>query len=91
MVRGYAAVVLATPLERSGGLRLRGVGHRPRLRSYQRTVTTFVRGRLDPAWFGVARLPGELRVLLISEILHLPGRLDPAWFGVARLPGELRV
>ena len=62
VVRGYAAVVLATPLERSGGLRLHGVGPLPRLRSYQRTVTTFVRGRLDPAWFGVARLPGEPRL-----------------------------
>jgi len=55
---GYAAVVLATPLERSGGLRLTGVGAPPRPRRFQRTVTTFVRGRLAPAWFGVARLPG---------------------------------
>jgi hypothetical protein len=55
---GYDAVVLATPLERSGGLRLRGVGAPPRPRRFQRTVTTFVRGRLAPAWFGVAWLPG---------------------------------
>ncbi|KAK9839631.1 hypothetical protein WJX81_001751 [Elliptochloris bilobata] len=59
VVGGYAAVVLATPLERSGGLCLKGVGPAPRERRFQRTVTTFVRGRLDPAYFGVARLPAE--------------------------------
>ena len=66
VVAGYAAVVLATPLERSGGLRLHGVGAQPRTRPYQRTVTTFVRGRLDPAWFGVARLPGAHNSFLLD-------------------------
>ncbi len=58
VVGGYAAVALATPLERSGGLTLTGVESVPPARQFQRTVTTFVRGRLAPAWFGVTRLPG---------------------------------
>ena len=55
--RAFDAVVLATPLEASHGLKLHGAPKQLNAtRPYQRTCVTFVSGIVNPSYFGVLPL-----------------------------------
>jgi hypothetical protein len=62
----FDAVVIATPLEAAKlgfvGMDLPHIPHR----KYQRTVSTVIRGKLDPAYFGVTAMPGGNAPLSLS-------------------------
>ncbi|KAK9917016.1 hypothetical protein WJX75_010018 [Coccomyxa subellipsoidea] len=69
--RRYSAVLVATPLELTD-IAFSGfmVPHMP-VRQYQTTVTTLVKGRLRPAYFGIEALPkGEY--VMVTEDAQTP-------------------
>jgi hypothetical protein len=84
--RLYDAVLVAVPLELAN-ITISGVKHKVLpLRSYQRTVTTLVSGRLSPSYFGVEELPKGARQPPVSQInpaMHLVCNPTPvsSWVG----------
>ena len=55
---------------------MKGIKHEPLpLREYQRTVTTLVKGRLRPAYFGIQELPrGVCRLPLSASHLAIQSK-----------------